>query len=225
MGAVPVDPEEKTTTVSEPISTDLAAREKRVSARVHLGPQLWLLVAALVLYVVSLVLPQAGQVRGYEVLFQLEPAQEAGIKVTEYIYSILVFLGVGVLTTLVLITRRTALASLAWMFTTVGFAYSIFALWLRQTRPSSEDGVEMNIGFWFSLLAVGLAFLAFAFVVLRRSPEQAEIARARAQADSLDEVGRMQQEANFSTEQNPLLQDDRRARASERHRPEEGGQG
>lgn len=225
MGAVPVDSEEKTTTVSEPISTDLAAREKRVSARVHLGPQLWLLVAALVLYVVSLVLPQAGQVRGYEVLFQLEPAQEAGIKVTEYIYSILVFLGVGVLTTLVLITRRTALASLAWMFTTVGFAYSIFALWLRQTRPSSEDGVEMNIGFWFSLLAVGLAFLAFAFVVLRRSPEQAEIARARAQADSLDEVGRMQQEANFSTEQNPLLQDDRRARASERHRPEEGGQG
>lgn len=225
MGAVPVDSEEKTTTVSEPISTDLAAREKRVSARVHLGPQLWLLVAALVLYVVSLVLPQAGQVRGYEVLFQLEPAQEAGIKVTEYIYSILVFLGVGVLTTLVLITRRTALASLAWMFTTVGFAYSIFALWLRQTRPTSEDGVEMNIGFWFSLLAVGLAFLAFAFVVLRRSPEQAEIARARAQADSLDEVGRMQQEANFSTEQNPLLQDDRRARASERHRPEEGGQG
>ncbi|RSZ61718.1 hypothetical protein EAH68_11600 [Corynebacterium hylobatis] len=210
--------------MSESTSTDLAAREKRASARVYLGKQLWLLVAALVLYVVSLVLPQAGQVRGYEVLFQLAPAQEAGIKITEYVYSILVFLGVGVLTTLVLITRRTALASLAWMFTTVGFAYSIFAVWLRQTRPTAEDGVEMNIGFWLSLLAVGLAFLGFAFVVLRRSPEQAEIARARAQADPLDEVGRMQQDANFAAETNPLLQDDRRARASERHRPQDDPQ-
>ncbi|MCS5479170.1 hypothetical protein NYP18_05830 [Corynebacterium sp. YIM 101645] len=206
--------------MSEPTSTDLAAREKRASARVYLGKQFWLLVAALALYVVSLVLPQAGQVRGYEVLLQLEPAREAGIKITEYVYSILVFLGVGVLSTLVLITRRTALASLAWMFTTVGFAYSIFAVWLRQTRPTAEDGVEMNIGFWLSLLAVGLAFLGFAFVVLRRSPEQAEIARARAQADPLDEVGRMQQNANFSADTNPLLQDDRRARASERHRPQ-----
>lgn len=206
--------------MSEPTSTDLAAREKRVSARVHLGSQLWLLVAALVLYVVSLVLPQAGQVRGYEVLFQLEPAREAGIKITEYVYSVLVFIGVGVLTTLVLITRRTALASLAWMFTTVGFAYSIFAVWLRQTRANADDGVEMNIGFWLSLLAVGLAFLAFAFVVLRRSPEQTEIARARAQADTLDEVGRLQQDVNVTAETNPLLQDDRRARATERHRPQ-----
>lgn len=203
--------------MSEPTSTDLARREKRAATRLVLGRQFGLFVAALVLYVVSLFLPQAGDVRGFEVLLQLEPAREAGIKITEYVYAVLIFLGVGVLTTVTLITRRTAVASIAWMFTTVGLAYSIFALWLRQTRSSADDGVEMNIGFWLSLIAVALAFLGFAFVVLRRSPEQAEIAQARAEADNLDEVGRLQQDVNVSAEANPLLVDDRRARASQRH--------
>lgn len=205
--------------MSEPTSIELAHREKRAATRLLLGRQLWLFVAALVLYVVSLFLPQAGDVRGYEVLLQLEPAREAGIKVTEYVYASLIFLGVGVLTTLTLITRRTAVATVAWMISTVGLAYSIFAIWLRQTRASSDDGVEMSIGFWFSVLAVTLAFLGFAFVVMRRSPEQAELAQARAESENLDEVGRLQQDVNISAETNPLLIDDRRARASERHQP------
>ncbi|NLF90093.1 MAG: hypothetical protein GX570_01910 [Corynebacterium marinum] len=218
-GPLPRTVKEKNTTVSEPTSTDLAVREKRAATRLVLGRQLWLFVAALVIYLVSLFLPQAGDVRGYEVLLQLEPAREAGIKITEYIYATLVFVGVGVLTTATLITRRTALASLAWMFSTVGLAYSVFALWLRQTRGNAGDGVDINIGFWLSLLAVALAFFGYAFVVLRRSPEQAEIAQARAESDNLDEVGRLQQDVNLSAETNPLLVDDRRARASERHQP------
>lgn len=205
--------------MSEPTSTDLAVREKRAAARLVLGSQLWFFVAALALYVVSLFLPQAGPVRGFEVLLQLPPAQEAGIKIAEYVYAILTFLGVGVLTPLLLITRRSAVAAVAWMFTTVGLAYSIFAIWLRQTRSSADDGVEMNVGFWLSLIAVALAFLGFALVVMRRSPEQAEIARARAETDNLDEVGRLQQDVNVAPEANPLLVDDRRARASRRHQP------
>lgn len=205
--------------MSEPTSIELAHREKRAATRLLLGRQLWLFVAALVLYVVSLLLPQAGDVRGFEVLLQLEPAREAGIKITEYVYATLIFLGVGVLTTLTLITRRTAVATVAWMITTVGLAYSIFAIWLRQTRASSEDGVEMNIGFWLSVLAVALAFFGFAFVVMRRSPEQAKLAQARAESENLDEVGRLQQDVNITAETNPLLVDDRRTRASERHQP------
>ncbi|QGU04828.1 Rv2732c family membrane protein [Corynebacterium comes] len=207
--------------MSEPTSTDLALRERRAATHLVLGRQLWLFVAALVIYVVSLFLPQAGEVRGFEVLLQLEPAQEAGIKITEYVYALLIFLGVGVLTPLLLITRRSAVAAMAWMLTTVGLAYSIFAIWLRQTRSSADDGVEMNIGFWLSVLAVTLAFFGFAFVVMRRSPEQAEIAQARAESDNLDEVGRLQQNANVAVESNPLLIDDRRARATERHRPKQ----
>ena len=196
---------------------ELATREKRVASRLDLGGRLWLFIAAVILYAVSLVLPQAGSVRGYEVLFQLQPAADAGIKITEYVYAVLAFLGVGVLTTLTLLTRRLFVAIPAWMITTVGTAYSLFALWLRQTRANADDGVEMNLGFWISLLALVLAFLAYAMTMFRRNPEQEKLARDRASSDNLDEVGRMQQQANISPEENPLLIDDRRSRASERH--------
>ncbi|AJE33408.1 hypothetical protein B842_07795 [Corynebacterium humireducens NBRC 106098 = DSM 45392] len=199
------------------VPQELATREKRVASRLDLGGRLWLFVAAVVLYAVSLVLPQAGSVRGYEVLFQLQPAADAGIKITEYVYAVLAFLGVGVLTTLTLLTRRLFVAIPAWMITTVGTAYSLFALWLRQTRANADDGVEMNLGFWISLLALVLAFLGYAMTMFRRNPEQEKLARDRASSDNLDEVGRMQQQANVSPEENPLLIDDRRSRASERH--------
>ncbi|MDO5669514.1 MAG: hypothetical protein Q4G50_05875 [Corynebacterium sp.] len=197
---------------------ELATREKRVASRLDLGGRLWLFVGALVLYVLALVLPQAGSVRGYEVLFHLPAADDAGIKVTEYIYATLIFLGVGVLTTLTVITRRLAVAIPAWMLTTVGLAYSVFALWLRQTRASADDGVEMGLGFWVSLIAVVLAFLGYALTIFRRNPEQEKLARERAASDNLDEVGRMQQQANVQAEDNPLLVDDRRSRATERHK-------
>lgn len=196
---------------------ELATREKRVASRLDLGGRLWLFIAAIVLYVVSLVLPQAGSVRGFEVLAQTAAADEAGIKITEYVYAILIFLGVGVLTTLTVLTRRLAVAIPGWMLTTVGLAYSVFAMWLRQTRSSTGDGVEMNIGFWVSLLAVALAFFGYAFTIFRRNPEQERLARERATSDNLDEVGRTQRQANVSAENNPLLVDDRRSRASERH--------
>lgn len=197
---------------------ELATREKRVASRLDLGGRLWFFVGALVFYVISLVLPQAGSVRGYEVLLQTSAADDAGIKITEYVYAILIFLGIGVLTTLTLLTRRLAVAIPAWMLTTVGLAYSVFAMWLRQTRSSADDGVEMNLGFWISLLAVVLAFLGYATTIFRRNPEQEQLAQARAASDNLDVVGRMQQQANISSAENPLLVDDRRSRATERHK-------
>lgn len=197
---------------------ELATREKRVASRLDLGGRLWFFVGALVFYVISLVLPQAGSVRGYEVLLQTSTADDAGIKITEYVYAILIFLGIGVLTTLTLLTRRLAVAIPAWMLTTVGLAYSVFAMWLRQTRSSADDGVEMNLGFWISLLAVVLAFLGYAMTIFRRNPEQEQLAQARAASDNLDVVGRMQQQANISAAENPLLVDDRRSRATERHK-------
>lgn len=200
---------------------ELASRERKVASRLDLGDRFWLFAAAIIIYVVSLVLPQAGSVRGYEVLLHLPAADEAGIKVTEYVYATLIFLGVGVLTSLSLFTRRLAVAIPAWMLTTVGLAYSIFAVWLRQTRASSGDGVELNIGFWVSIVAVALAFLGYATTIFRRNPEQEEIARERAASDNLDEVGRLQQAANIAPEDNPLLIDDRRSRATERHHPKD----
>lgn len=201
---------------------DLAAQEKKAARRMTLGTHLYTLVAAVLLYVVTLILPQAGDVRGFEVLFRTQAASDAGIKITEYIYATLIFLGLGVFTTLTLLTRRSVFGLIGWMLTTVGLGYSIFAIWLRQTRSSTGDGVDLGIGMWLSILAVALAFVAYCMVALRRDDRQAELARSRAEQDSLDEVGYAQRSAmvskqNTAADDNPLLRDDRRRRATERH--------
>lgn len=200
---------------------DLAAEEKNAGKRMTLGNQLYTLVAALLFYVFSLVLPHAGPTRGYDVLFQTSVAADAGIKITEFIYSILLFVGIGILTSATIITRRAVFGILAWMVTTVGFAYSLFAIWLRQTRSSATDGVEFGVGMWVSLIAVALAFIAFSSVSLRRDDTQAELARARANTENLDEVGQAQRsvsvERGNTAEDIPTVEDDRRRRASERH--------
>ncbi|WP_197714707.1 hypothetical protein [Corynebacterium alimapuense] len=201
---------------------NLAVEEKKAARRMNLGVHLYTLLAAVVLYVIALLLPQAGDVRGYEILLHLPAASESGIKITEYSYANLLFLGLGLFSTLTLITRRAVFGLIAWMFCTVGLAYSIFAIWLRQTRSSSSDGVDLNIGMWVSILAVALAFFAYSMVALRRDDKQAELADSRAQQENLDEVGYAQRSAmvsqqHASAEDNPLLIDDRRHRAAERH--------
>lgn len=201
----------------------LAAEEKKAARRMHLGHHQYVLLAALLLYVVALLLPQAGSVRGFEVLLRMPAAAESGIKITEYIYSTLLFLGLGVFTTLTLITRRSVFGLIAWMFCTVGFPYSVLAIWLRQTRSSSGDGVDLSIGMWLSIVAVGLAFVVYCLVALRRDDRQKNLAESRASQTVLDEVGYAQRSAMVTSQKsaedtNPLLEDDRRRRAAERHR-------
>lgn len=201
---------------------ELAAAEKNAARRMQLGPYRWWLTAAVIIWLVYLVLPHAGPVRGYEVTFRLPAAVDANVKITEYVYSWLMLAGIGILTTLVLITRRTALGLIAWMFSGVALFYYVLALWLRQTRSATEVGLDAAIGLYISIISVALTVVAYAMVALRRSPEQQKLADARAEHDNLDEVGYAQREAmvtkqNTSYESNPLFVDDRRQRAAERH--------
>lgn len=202
---------------------DLAKEEKKAARTLTLGRQFWALLTALALYLAYLVLPHAGGVLGFQVLLQLPAAAEAGIKITEYIYAILLFLGLGLFTTLTLLTRRTVFALIAWMFTTVALIYSLFALWLRFTRPASEADVTTGIGMWVSILGVFIAVVTYSMVALRRDDRQQQVARQRARHGDLDEVGFAQRAAmvtkqNTSYEDNPLFVDDRRQQAAQRHR-------
>lgn len=200
----------------------LADQEKVAARRMSLGNQKWALIAAVILWLAYLVLPVAGDVRGYEVTFALPGAREAGIKISEYVYAVLIGLGIGVLTTLTLLTRRAVLGLAAWMLVTVGLFYALFALWLRQTRASAGDGVNVGVGMYLSILGVLIAVVVYSMVALRRDPEQTRLAEARAASEDLDDVGRAQRELldgqRHTVEVNPLLIDDRRQRAAERHR-------
>lgn len=211
-------------TSAEPATSSpaqLARAEKKAARRVNLEGYSGLLIGALLLYAVALFLPVTPQARGYEVLlFTLSTDQETAATLAEFVHAVLLFLGVGLFNLLVLLTRRTVFSWLAWMFTTVGLVYSVFALWMRQTQNTENTS---GIGMYLSILAVALACYAFCCVSLRRDPEQAALAEARANSDNLDEVGHAQRAAmvhqqNTSYENNPLFDDDRRARAAERHR-------
>lgn len=200
----------------------LAKKEKKAARRMSLDGQKWTLIVAVVIWLAYLALPHAGGVSGFEVTFLRPSAAEAGIKITEYVYAILIGLGIGVLTTLTLITRRAVFGLVAWMLVTVGLFYSVFALWLRQTRSTADDGVNMGVGMYLSIVGVALAVFAYSMVALRRDPEQSRIAEQRANSEELDEVGQAQrqllEEERRSVQDNPLLIDDRRQRAAQRHK-------
>lgn len=200
---------------------ELAKAEQKAAKTMSLRGHQFTLIAAVVIWVAYLVLPHANGVSGFEVTFMLPGAREADIKVTEYIYAILIGLGIGIFTTLTLITKRSVFGLIAWMLVTVGLFYSILAMWLRQTRNEAGDGYDIGFGMYLSILGVVLAVLAYSMVALRRSPEQARIADERAQHHDLDEVGQAQRDARISggqsAEQNPLFVDDRRQQAAQRH--------
>ena len=78
------------------------------------------------------------------------------------------------------------------------------------------------MGFLLQVLAVIITTYALSVMILRRSDEQKAIAQQRAASEDLDEVGYAQRAALVSQQQNtpetnPLLVDDRRKRAAERH--------
>lgn len=205
---------------------NLAANEKKAARKISLDGFRGLLIVALVLWIISLVLPVTSGARGIEVLL-FTPAGGTDATIAEFVHTLVVALGVGLFNVLLLITRRTLFSWLAWLLSGIGLFYSVFALWMRQTQDT--DNVS-GVGMYLSVGAVILAVVALSSVILRRDPEQARIAEERASSDNLDEVGEAQRAARGSSpdtrqEDNALLIDDRRARAAERHRRRPGTEG
>lgn len=197
-------------------SQKAAAAEREAAKHMDLRNQFFTLAAAVVFFVAYLVLPHAGPARGYDFVFHTATGQQVGISLPETIFCLLMSVGVGVLTTAVLITKRAVFGLAAWMMVTVGFVSSIFVFWVR---GSQSYGAE--VGVWLGIFSMALATVAYSLVALRRSPQQLEAERrARAAAGQLDEVGHAQRQAQTKpvAETNPLFIDDRRAQAAQRHR-------
>lgn len=202
----------------------LAQEEKHAGVRLWLGNQGYWLLGVLLVYLVSLFLPFVTGVPGWKVVFLHPDAAAAHVKVTEYAFAILSFLGAGVFTILTLVLRRSRLALIAWVFVCVSVVAAILAIWLRQTRPAAEEAISGGMGMFLAAGCVIVAVAAYSSIILRRDDHQLHLAHQRAQVRSLDAVGRLQEgmlaqqrQASVSDD-NPLLVDDRRARASRRHK-------
>lgn len=195
---------------------DAVAAERRAAKTIELGAHRYALIVSVVLWIAYLLLPYAGEARGWEALMLGTTSEGVKISLVEAISAWLALLGVGVLTTATIVMRRTALALVAWMMTTVSFFANLWGFWYRH---SAADGAE--IGMDVGALSTFIAFIVYCQVALRRSPEQLAAAeRVREVSGQLDHVGVLQSEAatDVPAEENPLLIDNRRSQAASRHR-------
>lgn len=205
-----------------------AQAEKQAGSRIPVGVGYWVLAACVVVYLIAMCLPFAAGVSGWQFVGHTAASVDAQAKVTEYVFAWLSCAGLGVLTTLALLTRRFAVAVPAWMLTTISLFASLLAIWLRRTSASFEQGLGHGPGIFLAAVAVLVATFAFIPVVTRRDEALREVGEQRARIDGTDAVARAQQDATAhaqSHHDNPLLLDDRRARAAERHRGHKGHKG
>src|SRR5699024_1959736 len=128
------------------------------------------LIIAVIIYIAWLILPHSVWMHVYQIITFSAKARES-MSIAEFAFAVLATLGIGVFTTLTLLTRRALFGLLAWMLVTVGFAYSLFMVWMRGARA---DGAE--IGLWCGIIAVAIATVSLSLVALRRRPAQREAA-------------------------------------------------
>ncbi len=184
------------------------AAEKQAARFLDLRGSIGTLVAAVIAWVLSLFLEQTAGTRGFEVF-----AGGPGVTIVELVFAVLSAAGM-VMTILALATRRTTAAWIAWMLVGVATFVALWAFWTLGAR----DGA--GLGFWVGELGNLLALVGFSRVTMRKSAAQREAeAHTRKVATQLDEVGTLQAEINRppAADDNPLLVDDRRARAARRH--------
>lgn len=199
----------------------LAQAERRASARIADTPARWVLAGCVALYAVALFLPFAGEASGWQILAVGGAARDAQTTIAEYLFAWFSLVGLGVLSTAALTTRRFTFAAVGWMVTTISLVFALMAVWLRRSSVAI-DTEGHGLGIHLAILAVFVAVFAYIPVVTRRGEEQEAAARERAAAQGTDQVALAQraatERAERGQEDNPLLIDDRRARAAERHR-------
>ena len=198
-----------------------ARAEKAAGATIPVNAGFWVLAGCVVVYLIALFLPFAGGVSGWQFVGVTEASASVQAKLTETVFLWLSLAGLGVLTTVALAPRRFVFAAPAWMLTTVALFASVLALWLRRTSDAFDQGFHHGPGSYLAILAVAVATFAFIPVITRRDAAQRAAGERRALLDDIDDVAKAQQEATRQAQgysENPLLIDDRRARAAERHR-------
>ncbi|MDO4910840.1 MAG: hypothetical protein Q3972_03750 [Corynebacterium sp.] len=161
---------------------NLDVEERRAGRVVDLGPSRGTLIAALVLYLVSLVLPWAGPVKGFNVLLHDSTAAHYATTMPEYVYVYTTFLSIVVINIIVLFTKNFVFSVCGWVLGGVGLFYSLFAMWMRQTNPVVSASSAPTIGMIFGAIAAFLVCWGYTGLLIRRTEAQQRLAEARIEA-------------------------------------------
>lgn len=181
----------------EAYRAEIEAVERRVASEIDPGGRGLVVAIGVFVLLASFLLPHTGAVRGWDVLFAANGADEALVTLPSrvFMWLALVF-GVG-FSLLALLTRRWAVAWVALAGSAVASAAGLLAVWSRQTVVHGHPGP--GIGLILSWITVIVLTFHWARVVWSRTAvqlaaeEQRRNSAARLQTRSLlDDLGDQQ---------------------------------
>lgn len=160
---------------------DLRKVEKKVAGEIDPGARAIVVALAVLVGMVSFVLPHAGSASGLDVLIFSEAAQDERITITSRVFVTLVAIfGIG-FSALGLLTRRWLLGWIALCGSLVACAYGLFAWWSRNTP--GVGGIQPPSGVGIGLIVAWLTMFVLAFhwarVVWARSAYQLTLEEER----------------------------------------------
>ncbi|HIW95284.1 MAG TPA: hypothetical protein H9867_02170 [Candidatus Corynebacterium gallistercoris] len=197
---------------------DLEGAERQAAKQVDYSRHLPFMALGLMIPLIGLFMPHSGQVHGYDVLFFSPTAEAFGTTKPERIYAWLCVTAL-LLTVGTIVSRSWLVAWVNWAFAGVAWWYSVFAIWMRQSRPVTDPGEGPAFGLIMCLIGLTILFITMSGVIFKRNPLQLALAKARREEVSRDEEAlRAQQRLRTGIEprENAVIEDDRRARAKAR---------
>lgn len=199
---------------------ELALKERQAAARIDMSGYRLPLLGGAAAIVASWFLPYTGHITGIDIALFSQRSVDYGIGTPERVFVWLCALGPVGLMLAAYLRKSTQLAQIAWLFSGISMFFSIFAIWMRQTR---DQGSGAGVGLVLAAIAVLFVVYGLYNVVTMKTDEQEELAELRRKEVYIDPVAREQQgqfgakHAQLSDERGPI--DDRRRRRN-REAPE-----
>lgn len=172
----------------EQFRADLEAVERKIAGEIDPGVRAMVVAGAVFLLLFSLVLPHAGQARGFDVILYdaAAKAEHIGLPSRVFEWFVVVF-GIG-FSLLALATRRWALAWIAVAGSAIGSVFGVFSIWHRNTPGlGNYHGAGPGIGLILSTIVIMVLTFHWIRVVWSRTTvhlaaeEQRRIAAAEAE--------------------------------------------
>ncbi|MFG1781143.1 hypothetical protein ACGFIU_01770 [Rhodococcus oryzae] len=160
---------------------DIDAAERKVAGEIDPGMRAVVVAVAVLVLLLSFMLPHAGSANGWDVLAGDDTAVAESIALPSriFVWLAMVF-GVGV-SVLALVTRRWALAWIASAGCAVAFVFGMLAIWSRQTLPPTSTGGGPGIGLILGWIAVLVLTFHWLKVVWSRTSLQLAAEQERRQ--------------------------------------------
>lgn len=172
----------------EQFRADLEAVERKIAGEIDPGVRAMVVAGAVFLLLFSLVLPHAGDARGFDVLLYDVAAQKEHIGLPSRVFEwFVVVFGIG-FSLAALITRRWVLAWIAVAGSAIASVFGVFSIWHRNT-PGLGNYLGAGPGPGLILATVAVMVLTFHWIrvvwsrtsVHLAAEEQRRIAAAEAE--------------------------------------------